>query len=132
MKEGDKKVTQAPLLTRRVICFAVLFAIIVAIAGWRGAGDFVWVPASLFGMIISLINFWLLTLLVLALLTEGGGFNYKTLALLMAKFVILFGGLGAGLVLFKLPLWPLLLGFMTIFGALLIEGVLRAIPKKGA
>lgn len=105
----------------RFILSTVIVVLIAATVGWKISSDNLWLVAVLYGGTISVLNFWLLYIFISRLLTVSLGFDYKMLVVLGLKFLILFGGLAAGYFVFRLPILPLMIGFFSFFGGLVIE-----------
>ncbi|HLB59442.1 MAG TPA: ATP synthase subunit I [Bdellovibrionota bacterium] len=115
---------QTPKFTKRVLTVTGVSALLVALIGFIITKNQGFAIAALYGGGIGLLNFWILILLVTQLLTEGKGFDYKSLCLLLSKIVILFGGLAAGFFIFHFHPLPLMAGFFSFFIGLLLEGAL--------
>lgn len=111
----------------RVILSTIVVTLFAAVFGWKIGNDQLWLIAVLYGGTISIINFWLLYVFISRLLTVSLGFDYKTLAVLGTKFLILFGGLATGYFVFRLPILPLMVGFFSFFGGLIVEIIFWAI-----
>ncbi|OGQ34033.1 MAG: hypothetical protein A3F16_01810 [Deltaproteobacteria bacterium RIFCSPHIGHO2_12_FULL_43_9] len=117
----------------RFILSTVVVMLIAAVAGWEMSSERLWPIAILYGGVVSVVNFWLLYMFISRLLTVSLGFDYKALAVLGLKFLILFGGLSAGYFIFKLPIIPLMIGFFSFFGGLVIEVIFWTFstPRNG-
>lgn len=109
------------IITNTSVLITLLVAFVSAILGWQFSKSPQWFSATLYGGVISAINLWLLLLFTNRLLTDTQGFDYKTLAIVGGKFFILFGGLAAGYFLLKLPVIPLMIGFFSFMGGLIVE-----------
>ena len=123
----EPKTLQIPRFTKRTLVITAGIALLATIIGFNMTGNREWLMATPYGGVIGIINLWILALFVTRLLTEKGGFDYKTLGLLIWKFLILFGGLGAGIFLFHLEPVLLMVGFFSFLGGLLFESFLWAI-----
>lgn len=121
----DKKI-----ILKRMLVTTAIFTVIAAVLGWRINGNILWMLAIIYGGAISILNFWLLYIFIIRLLTSSQGFDYKTLLILGSKFIILFGGLAAGYFILKLPILPLMIGFFSFLAGIFIEVIFWAISAS--